>query len=188
MLVVHDPLLSSYSIGLKLRTLRQEKRLTLSQLGTGTGLSTALLSKLESNIMIPTLPTLSKICRTYGIGFGYFFSDVEHHSLAITRRAHLVEERRQKGTTKTTPLHVSSAQGKQLSRLLEITAGATLSISEPGTRTELTAYVLEGSLRVNSAGSDEVLVAGDCIVLDTDAAVVISADRAPCRVLTVIVR
>jgi len=186
--VAHDPLLSSCSIGLKLRTLRQEKRLTLSQLGAATRLSTALLSKLESNIMIPTLPTLSKICRSYGIGLRYFFSDEEHHSLAITRRAHLMEERRDKGPTRTTPLHVSSPQSKQVSRLLEITSGATLRVSEPGNRTELTAYVLEGSLTVNSAGSDEVLSVGDCIVLDTNEAVLIRTDDVSRRVLAVIAR
>jgi len=138
--------------------------------------------------MIPTLPTLSKICQSYGIGLGYFFYDVEHHSLAITRRTHVLQERREKGATKTTPLHVSSAQSKQVSSLLEMTAGTTLRVSEPGTRTELAAYVLEGNLRVNSAGTDEVLSFGDCIVLDTDSVVLLSADRISCRVLTVTAR
>jgi len=89
-----DALLASYSIGLKLKTLRSEKRLTLSRLGTETGLSTALLSKLESDLMVPTLGTLSKICRVYGIGLGYFFSEPEHHSSAITRGANLLQNRR----------------------------------------------------------------------------------------------
>ena len=44
-----------YSIGLKLRALRTQKRLTLARLAAETGLSTALLSKLETDRMIPTL-------------------------------------------------------------------------------------------------------------------------------------
>jgi transcriptional regulator with XRE-family HTH domain len=94
-----DPL-AVYSIGLKLRTLRSEKNLTLGRLAAQTGLSTALLSKLETDHMIPTLHTLEKICRAYGIGLGYFFRDPQHHSVAITRKAHThtaTEERNSNG-------------------------------------------------------------------------------------------
>ncbi len=65
--------LEPYSIGMKLRTLRTQKHLTLSRLAAETGLSTALLSKLETDRMIPTLPTLANICRVYGVGLSYFF-------------------------------------------------------------------------------------------------------------------
>ena len=60
--------LEPYCIGLKLRTLRTQKRMTLSRLAAETGLSTALLSKLETDRMIPTLPTLGTISRVYGVG------------------------------------------------------------------------------------------------------------------------
>ena len=82
--------LEPYSIGMKLRTLRTQKHLTLSRLALETGLSTALLSKLETDRMIPTLPTLANICRVYGVGLSYFFADAARHTLAITRKAHLI--------------------------------------------------------------------------------------------------
>jgi transcriptional regulator with XRE-family HTH domain len=53
---------------MKLLNLYTGKRLTLARLATETGLSTALLSKLETVRMIPTLPTLAAICRVYGVG------------------------------------------------------------------------------------------------------------------------
>src|SRR6516162_10417199 len=81
--------LEPYCIGMKLRALRTEKKLTLSRLSAETGLSTALLSKLETDRMIPTLPTLATICRVYGVGLSYFFSETTRHSLSITRKAHL---------------------------------------------------------------------------------------------------
>src|SRR5580693_6446408 len=81
--------LESYSIGMKLRDLRTRKRLTLARLAAETGLSTALLSKLETDRMIPTLPTLATICRVFGVGLSYFFAEPARHSLSITRRAHL---------------------------------------------------------------------------------------------------
>ena len=73
--------LEPYSIGMKLRTLRTQKHLTLSRLAAETGLSTALLSKLETDRMIPTLPTLANICRVYGVGLSHFFSDATKHTL-----------------------------------------------------------------------------------------------------------
>ena len=48
--------LEPYCIGTKLRSLRTRKRLTLSRLAVETGLSTALLSKLETDRMIPPSP------------------------------------------------------------------------------------------------------------------------------------
>src|SRR5580700_2445953 len=78
--------LEPYCIGLKLRSLRTEKKLTLARLAAETGLSTALLSKLETDRMIPTLPTLATICRIYGVGLGHFFSEPGEHSLSVTRR------------------------------------------------------------------------------------------------------
>ena len=81
--------LEPYAIGLKLRSLRVKKRLTLSRLAAETGLSTAMLSKLETDRLIPTLPTLATICRVYGVGLGHFFSEPTRPSLSITRRAHL---------------------------------------------------------------------------------------------------
>src|SRR3569623_3942 len=104
--------LEPYSIGVKLRTLRTQKHLTLSRLAVETGLSTALLSKLETDRMIPTLPTLSNICRVYGVGLSYFFTEAAKHTLAITRKAHLSGNGRGQETVKQIPLHASTADSK----------------------------------------------------------------------------
>ena len=48
--------LGRYSIGEKLRTLRLRKSMGLVELGKHTGLSAALLSKLERGKLFPTLP------------------------------------------------------------------------------------------------------------------------------------
>ena len=45
--------LEPYCIGMKLRALRTQKRLTLARLAAETRLSTALLSKLETDRMVP---------------------------------------------------------------------------------------------------------------------------------------
>src|SRR5438445_13314088 len=67
--------LGRYSIGEKLRTLRLRKSLGLVELGKHTGLSAALLSKLERGKLFPTLPTLLRIAMVFGVGLDYFFTD-----------------------------------------------------------------------------------------------------------------
>jgi transcriptional regulator with XRE-family HTH domain len=67
--------LTRYSIGEKLRTLRLRKSMGLVELGKHTGLSAALLSKLERGKLFPTLPTLLRIAMVFGVGLEYFFTD-----------------------------------------------------------------------------------------------------------------
>ncbi len=67
--------LGRYSIGEKLRTLRLRKSMGLVELGKHTGLSAALLSKLERSKLFPTLPTLLRIALVFGVGLEYFFTD-----------------------------------------------------------------------------------------------------------------
>ena len=67
--------LQRYSIGEKLRSLRLRKSMGLVELGRHTGLSAALLSKLERGKLFPTLPTLLRIAMVFGVGLEYFFTD-----------------------------------------------------------------------------------------------------------------
>lgn len=80
--------LSRYSIGEKLRTLRLRKSMGLVELGKHTGLSAALLSKLERGKLFPTLPTLLRIALVFGVGLEYFFTDErKRRVVALVRRA-----------------------------------------------------------------------------------------------------
>jgi len=79
--------LKPYSIGEKLKTLRLRKRLGLVELGRHTGLSAALLSKLERSKLFPTLPTLARIATVFDVGLDHFFTD-EHkrHVVAVAKK------------------------------------------------------------------------------------------------------
>jgi transcriptional regulator with XRE-family HTH domain len=80
--------LRRYDIGEKLRALRLKKKLGLVELGRHTGLSPALLSKLERNKMCPTLPTLLRIAMVFNVDLDHFFADHrKHRVLAVVRRA-----------------------------------------------------------------------------------------------------
>src|SRR6201998_1964577 len=178
--------LEPYSIGMKLRTLRTQKHLTLSRLAAETGLSTALLSKLETDRMIPTLPTLANICRVYGVGLSYFFSDATKHTMAITRRAHLMGNGRGQEAVRQVLLHALNSHARLVARMVEYPQGASGAMSEAGQSACLVVYVLEGELQVDSGGMHEVLGTGDCVYVDSDMAIAWSAGGSgPCRALVV---
>jgi transcriptional regulator with XRE-family HTH domain len=83
--------LGRYSIGEKLRSLRLRKGMGLVELGKHTGLSAALLSKLERGKLFPTLPTLLRIAMVFGVGLDYFFTDErKRRVVGITRKSERV--------------------------------------------------------------------------------------------------
>ena len=76
-----------YAIADKLRTLRLRRSMGLSQLAEHTGLSAAMLSRLENGKLLPTLPTLTRIALVFNVGLDYFFSDPrKRHVIAVARR------------------------------------------------------------------------------------------------------
>ena len=66
--------LKAYAIGPKIRAIRLKKKIGLVELGRHTGLSPAMLSKIERGQVFPTLPTLLRIALVFGVGLDYFFA------------------------------------------------------------------------------------------------------------------
>lgn len=84
--------LSEYGIGERIRALRLKKKIGLVELGKHTGLSPALLSKIERGRMFPTLPTLLRIALVFGVGLEYFFAGARDKPLvAIVRKSDRVQ-------------------------------------------------------------------------------------------------
>jgi transcriptional regulator with XRE-family HTH domain len=79
--------LAVYAIGPKLRALRLKKKMGLVELGGHTGLSAAMLSKIERGRLFPTLPTLLRIALVFGVGLDYFFVGArEKPVIGVVRR------------------------------------------------------------------------------------------------------
>lgn len=78
--------LKPYSLGEKLRALRLKKSMGLVELSRHTGLSAAMLSKLERDKLVPTLPTLTRIAMVFSVGLDYFFVDEKKRRVAAIVR------------------------------------------------------------------------------------------------------
>ena len=79
--------LRAYDVSGKLRTLRLKKKMRLVELARHTGLSAAMLSKLERGVLVPTLPTLLRVALVFGVGLDHFFTaGTARRSLGVVRR------------------------------------------------------------------------------------------------------
>src|SRR5215510_9421079 len=83
--------LRDYAIGDKIRALRLKKKMGLVELGKHTGLSPALLSKIERGKLFPTLPTLLRVALVFSVGLEFFFAGAREKPLvAVMRKAERV--------------------------------------------------------------------------------------------------
>ena len=164
--------LGQYSIGEKLRALRLRKKMGLVELGRHTGLSAAMLSKVERGKLIPTLPTLLRIALVFSVGLESFFTeDRKRHALAIVRRA---ERTRfpERPEARDVSFYFESLDYPALERKLNayyadfepLPPGKARPHQHPGVEF-LT--VLHGKLELRIGNSEHVLDSGDSIYFDS---------------------
>lgn len=163
--------LDQYGIGAKLRALRLKKKMGLVELGKHSGLSPALLSKIERGRLVPTLPTLLRISMVFSVGLEHFFTEVVRRpTVAVVRRAE--RERFPEAAGETDPAYyfesldfpalervmnayyVEFADGERPSRLHQ----------HPG---EEFLYVIEGALDVTVDNVPHRLEAGDAMYFES---------------------
>lgn len=78
--------IKQFRIGAKIRSQRQQRRLTLQELSELTSLSKPLLSQIENEQVVPPLATLLKIARGLKIDIHFFFEDENNRQrLVLTR-------------------------------------------------------------------------------------------------------
>jgi transcriptional regulator with XRE-family HTH domain len=182
--------LERYRIGPRIRALRLKKKLGLVQLGKHTGLSPAMLSKIERGQMFPTLPTLVRIALVFGVDLDHFFSK-EGPRLAVTRKEERVR----------LPIPAGSERGSYIFEslnypLAERRMEAFLAVfpedgaaSEPHQHgAEEVIYVLAGSLAVIVDEETVTLEEGDAMTFDSSLPHSYRTEgKDPCKVLVVTV-
>jgi transcriptional regulator with XRE-family HTH domain len=162
--------LEGYAIGPKVRRLRLRKKLGLIQLGEHTGLSPAMLSKIERGHLFPTLPTLLRIALVFGVGLDHFFrEDSDRPIHAVVRKADRIRLPDKAG--RTSPAYrfesldypVSDRRLNGYYAEIEAEEEASEPHEHPGAEI---IYVLRGELVVNLEGEDFALGEGDSMYFD----------------------
>lgn len=164
--------LERYEIGPKLRTLRLKKKMGLVQLGRHTGLSPALLSKVERGRLFPTLPTLLRISLVFGVGLEHFFSETrEKPVVAVVRRADRLRlPERPEGEPSAYAfecLDYPATERKLNGYFVEFSPATGTPFAphvHPGAEV---LYVLRGQVLINYDGEDHLLNEGDSMYFDS---------------------
>jgi transcriptional regulator with XRE-family HTH domain len=165
--------LGEYQIGPKIRALRVKKGLGQTQLGEHTGLSAALLSKIERGQLFPTLPTLLRIAMVFGVGLDFFFQDSDQKRLlVITRGKDRMRLPNVPGAAAPSfyfeSLDFPAADRKMDAYFAQFPASAAPSEPHEHVGTELI-YVIAGKLLVRCDLRDTVLAQGDAMHFDSTA-------------------
>ncbi|CAD7027979.1 XRE family transcriptional regulator [Pseudorhizobium endolithicum] len=164
--------LERYRIGPRIKALRLKKKLGLVQLGDHTGLSPAMLSKIERGQLFPTLPTLLRIAMVFGVDLDHFFSKGGPR-VAVTR----------KGSRIKLPIPADGASAaytfesldyplpkrKMEAFLADFPEGAPASEPHQHGKEEVV-YVICGTLQVTIGDDIHVLEEGDAISFDSSVA------------------
>ncbi len=166
--------LEKYEIGEKLRQLRLKKKIGLVELGRHTGLSPAMLSKIERGRLYPTLPTLLRIALAFCVGLEYFFEPRTRKALSVVRTDDAIEfEEKLNGPAPA--FTFKCLDFNAVSRKLNSYHAKFPSVDPKFVRTHLHdgaefIFVLSGNLGVMIDGVETVLGKGDAMYFDSDIA------------------
>jgi quercetin dioxygenase-like cupin family protein/DNA-binding XRE family transcriptional regulator len=165
--------LARYGIGEKLRRLRLKKKMGLVELGRHTGLSPAMLSKIERGRLYPTLPTLLRIALVFSVGLEFFFAGPrERPTVAVVRkqdRLRFPEHADGPSAYAFECLDYPATERQLNAYYVEITArqgDETAPHAHPGAEV---IYVLRGRLALRVEDDEHVLEAGDSVYFDAGA-------------------
>ena len=164
--------LKPYGLGEKLRGLRLKKSMGLVELGKHTGLSPAMLSKLERGRLFPTLPTLLRIAMVFSVGLDYFFTDErKRRVVAIVRQQDRIRFPERPGggeiAYRFESLDFKATERKLNAFLADFEPVATEKVrmhQHPGVEF---LYMIRGKIDLTIGSDMHTLAAGDAIYFDS---------------------
>jgi transcriptional regulator with XRE-family HTH domain len=164
--------LAEYAIGEKLRALRLKKKIGLVELGQHTGLSPAMLSKIERGRLFPTLPTLLRIALVFSVDLDYFFAGSRERPLiAVVRKGQRITLPERAGVKEVSYRFQSLdylASERRFNayhaEFFPVLPDKLRPHDHPGVEF---IYVMQGTLSVHLAADEHVLEPGDTMYFDS---------------------
>ena len=160
-------------VGERIKSLREIRGLSLKEVADRTGFSTALLSQMENHLVSPSLGTLIKLAKTFGIQVGDFFGETRREPFTIVRK----DERKRvsRFASKDGVAYGYSYESlgfdkkdRHMEPFIVTLEPATLKSSKTSTHDgEEFIFVLEGAMEVILGDHTDILYPGDSIYYDS---------------------
>jgi transcriptional regulator with XRE-family HTH domain len=155
-------------IGDKIRALRQEKKMSLSQLSEQSGVALATLSRIEHKKMVGTLESHLKIAKALGINISLLYSEAaaepkkSAQPIQNTERDVFVHNDKSAFEILTNQIFAK----KMMPVLMKLEAGGNTAREQAGVPTEKFVYVLEGAVDLDINNIKYSLKKGESLYFD----------------------
>lgn len=177
------------AIGIRIRTLRQEKALTLDDLAAASGVSRAMISRIERAEASPTASLLARICAALGLSLSAFFAEEGQASPLARRQEQQVWRdpetgyiRRSVSPRAPPPMSISSRLNSRPAH-----ASASPHASAHGMTQHI--WLFDGELEMTAAETVYRLRPGDCLFMPVgEGHVFYNPGNAPARYCVVLDR
>ncbi|MFC4273646.1 helix-turn-helix domain-containing protein [Achromobacter aloeverae] len=160
----------SQIFGERVRLLREHARLTLEELAQRSGVSRAMLSKVERGEKSPTIGVASSIAKALGTSLTYLTNGEEaHRAVAVVRRdeRHVFRDSESGFERHLLSPAIAGIATEVLYHLLKPgTSTGTLPAYPAGTEKQV--VVVSGTLTVSMKSGDTLLRAGDAMYFEAD--------------------
>ena len=155
-------------IGRKLRKIRKAKGLTVQTIASRAGVSKGLISRIENNHTIPSLPVLISIIKSLEVGLNVFFKDLNQDDLGdvIIKKAETLTDANaiQTGVLRFPILDRNVPEGAMKTNLLEIPHGEGHQVL--ATSGFAYHYIIKGNVLYQITEEDHQLAGGDSLCFD----------------------
>ncbi len=160
-------------VGERIKKVREEKKLSLTDLAEKTGYSSALLSQIENHLLSPSLGTLIQIANALEVPLSKIFGEKKGHSYSIVRKNErkLISRFASKEGVNYGYTYESLGYDKKNRRMepfIVTLEPATVKHEKLSSHSgEEFIYVLEGEMEVVLGNLRDTLSAGDSIYYDS---------------------
>ncbi|WP_439625829.1 helix-turn-helix domain-containing protein [Shinella sp.] len=160
-----DPLESA--IGERLRLLRTARNQTLDDLASASGVSRAMISRIERGEASPTAQLLSRLCAALGLTLSAFFAFSQGDGEPLSRREKQTVWRDPETGYQRRAVSAPNTASRVEVIDVEFPAGARIAYPPETAKAGMTQHVwlFSGALRMTIAGTVHDLAPGDCLYM-----------------------
>jgi len=156
-------------LGARIKGLRQSRGLTLDQLAERSGVSRAMISRVERGESSPTAALLDRLCAGLGVLLSALFREEAQGGPLARRSEQPVWTDPDSGYVRRSVSPPGTGSRLEIVEV-EMPAGARVLLDAPrgGFRLDQQLWLLEGELSLTVGGREHRLAAGDCLAMLLD--------------------